>query len=117
MGQAVLYFEIIAPNMKQSGEFYASLFDWEVSSSDDPNYSIAMTGGDNGVFGGIGQAEKSGDERVTLYAGVDDVQAYLDKAEKLGGKTVQPPTDIPGYGTVALFADPAGQVTGLWNRA
>jgi predicted enzyme related to lactoylglutathione lyase len=117
MGQPVLYFEIITPNMKESGGFYAALFGWEVSSANDPNYSIAMTGGDNGVFGGIGQAEKAGDERVTVYVGVDDVQAYLDEAEKLGGKTVQPPTDIPGYGTVALFADPAGQVTGLWKRA
>lgn len=115
MGQPVLYFEIISPKRKESCDFYASLFGWEMMTNQDPNYAVAMTGGDNGVIGGIGQAEADGDERVSVYAGVDDVQAYLDKAEKLGGKTVQPPTDIPGYGTVALFADPAGQITGLWK--
>jgi len=31
----------------------------------------------------------------------------------LGGKTVMPPTDVPGGPTIAMFTDPAGNVTGL----
>jgi len=34
-------------------------------------------------------------------------------AERRGGKTVMPPTEIPGYVTLAMFTDPAGNVTGL----
>ena len=50
---------------------------------------------------------------VTFYVSVDDLQAYLDKAESIGGKTVTPPTEIPGVVTYAFFADPDGNVIGL----
>ena len=44
---------------------------------------------------------------------MDDLQAYLDRAESLGGKTLMPPTEIPGIVTLAMFADPEGNVTGM----
>ena len=44
---------------------------------------------------------------------VDDLKAYLDKVESMGGKTVMPPMDIPGGPTLALFADPEGNVVGM----
>ncbi len=44
---------------------------------------------------------------------VDDLQAYLDSVETLGGKIVQGITTIPGMVTMALFADPEGNVIGL----
>jgi predicted enzyme related to lactoylglutathione lyase len=51
---------------------------------------------------------------VTFYVELDDPQAYLAKAEKLGGKTVVPPTEVPEFGlTFAFFADPEGHVVGL----
>ena len=38
---------------------------------------------------------------------VDDLDAYLAKAEKLGGTTVVPPMDLTGgYGRIALFRRP-----------
>ncbi len=48
-----------------------------------------------------------------MYAQVDDPQAYLDKAVALGGKVVMGVTVIPDMVTMALFADPDGDVTGL----
>jgi predicted enzyme related to lactoylglutathione lyase len=44
---------------------------------------------------------------------VDDAQAALDNIEGLGGKTVQPPVQVPGGVTFALFADPEGHLVGL----
>jgi len=32
---------------------------------------------------------------VTFYVEVDDPTAYVARAEKLAGKTVVPPTDVP----------------------
>ena len=40
-------------------------------------------------------------------------QAYLDKAEELGGKTVMPPTEIPDIVTLAMFSDPEGNLIGM----
>ena len=50
---------------------------------------------------------------VTFYVDTDDLQASLDKAEALGGKTVLEPMDIPDGPSIAMFADPQGNVVGL----
>jgi predicted enzyme related to lactoylglutathione lyase len=44
------------------------------------------------------------------------VQAYLDKANSLGGKALVPPIDIP-TGTFAWFADLEGNTIGLFKPA
>ena len=50
---------------------------------------------------------------MTFYVQVDDPQAYLNKIEAAGGKTVVPVTEIPDMVTFAMFADPEGNVGGL----
>ena len=58
---------------------------------------------------------------VTFYVEVADPEAYLARAEKLGGKTVVPPTEIPAYNLTfamfAMFADPEGHLIGLSKGA
>jgi len=49
--------------------------------------------------------------------GVDDLQAALDKAESLGGKTVAPPMEIPGVVSLAFFSGPEVNVIGLMLNA
>src|SRR6184192_3957386 len=66
---------------------------------------------ERGIGGGIGQAQE-GDGYVTVYAEVDDPQAYLDKAEQLGGQTVVPVTEMEMV-TFALFTDPEGHLFGI----
>ncbi|NIR46995.1 hypothetical protein GWO43_00740, partial [candidate division KSB1 bacterium] len=68
--------------------------------------------GNNSIGGGIGPAQE-GPGHVTFYVQVDDPQAYLDKAESLGGKTLVPVTEIPNMVTFALFQDPEGHMVGL----
>jgi uncharacterized protein len=63
--------------------------------------------------GGLGADPPSGDGHLTFYAKADDLQATLDKAESLGGKTVMPPTEPMEGTTIVLFADPEGHVVGL----
>jgi predicted enzyme related to lactoylglutathione lyase len=42
----------------------------------------------------------------------------LEKVERLGGRTIVPPTTIEQFGlTFAFFADPEGHVVGLSKRA
>ena len=50
---------------------------------------------------------------VTVYIQVDDLQKYLDKAETLGGRTIVPPTTVPGMVKFALFMDLDGNAVGL----
>ncbi|MGH2584684.1 MAG: VOC family protein [Dehalococcoidia bacterium] len=111
MTNAVVHFEIIGKDGAKLQGFYRDLFGWRIDANNPMNYGL-VDNNDAGIGGGIGPGE--GDESlVTFYIGVDDLQAALDKAEQLGGKTVMPITEIPGMVIMAQFADPAGNVIGL----
>ena len=113
MGASVVHFEIMGGEGNQLEEFYRELFGWKINSENSMKYGVVDTeGGSGGINGGVGSA-KDGSKRVSIYAQVSDLQATLDRAEKLGGKTILPPTEVPGGPKLALFADPAGNVTGL----
>ena len=78
----------------------------------------ARPGRRKGIGGGIGASQDGGPGQVTFYVEVDDPAAYLAKAEKLGGQTIVPPSEIPDFGlTFAFFADPEGHVVGLSKGA
>jgi uncharacterized protein len=118
MGSPVAWFEITGPEPTVLIAFYRELFDWTVTDSPESGYSLIDTGGGgDAIGGGIGAVQSPDDPGgVTVYLRVDDLQAYLDKAEKLGGATVVSPTDLPGeFGRFAMFADPAGHTVGLWS--
>ena len=111
MPNHISHVEIIGTDAPRLQKFYADLFGWKVNADNPFNYGL-FDASDAGIGGGIGD-EMGGGKRVTLYIGVDNLQAYLDKAESLGGKTVMPPTTIMEGVTIALFTDPDGNVTGL----
>jgi predicted enzyme related to lactoylglutathione lyase len=113
MGAPVVHFEIMGGKGVNLGTFYGELFGWKIDSNNSMKYGIVDTGGaPGGINGGVGVTD-DGSKRVSIYAQVSDLQATLDRAEKLGGKTILAPTEVPGGPKLAMFADPAGNVTGL----
>jgi uncharacterized protein len=90
MGAPVAFFEFISNNPARIRLLHPT-FGWTAAESGHPQHG-----------------EQAG--RTTIY-----LQAYLDKAERLGGKTVLPPSLLPGdWGSFAVFADPDGHPVGLW---
>ena len=113
MGAPVLHFEIVGGEGSELETFYRQLFVWRINSNNPMKYGIVETGGGpGGINGGVCPAT-DGSKRVSVYAQVDDLQATLDRVEQLGGKTVLPPSEVPGGPKLAMFADPAGNITGL----
>lgn len=112
MGAPVVHWEIIGKDAKKLQDFYSKLFDWNINADNPMNYGLVQAQG-KGIGGGISADTQGGSGHVTIYAEVDDLQAYLDKAESMGAKTIVPVTEIPGMVTFALFADPEGHVVGL----
>lgn len=112
MPNPVVHWEIVSDTHgKELQRFYADLFGWQVDTNNPFDYGLVDTQSGRGVNGGIGPT--TGPTRVTIYAEVDDLQAYLDKAVSLGGQVLMPVTEIPSAVTMALFSDPAGNCTGL----
>lgn len=110
MGKPVVHFEISGKDAKKLQEFYGSIFDWHIDANNPMNYGVVDTHG-GGINGGIAAAQ--GPNQVTFYIEVDDPQAYLNRIESAGGKTLVPVTEIPNMVTFAQFADPEGNVVGL----
>src|SRR5207245_8919570 len=106
--------EIMGGQGKQLEEFYRQLFGWKSDSNNPMNYGMVERG-EGGIPGGVGpeMSEQGGTTRVTVYAMVDDLEATLKKAESLGGKVVLPVTNVPEGPTIAMFADPVGNMTGI----
>jgi len=113
MGAPIVHFEIMGGKGSELETFYGELFGWQINSNNPMKYGLVETGGGpRGINGGVGPGH-DGNNRVSVYAEVEDLQATLDRVERLGGKTVLGPTEVPGGPKLAMFADPAGNITGL----
>src|SRR5262249_20718182 len=110
MANTVTWFEVLGKDGKQLQRFYGDLFGWAIDADNPMGYGMTQAT-DGGIGGGIGQSD-DGAGSVTCYVSVDDPQAYLDRAEQLGGRTIVPVTETPMV-TFAQFADPQGNVVGV----
>ena len=110
MAAPVIHFEIGCKNTAKTVTFYSELLGWTTEA-----YGPAQmidTGSKQGISGHIQSLGHEPHNYVTVYVQVDDLQAYLDKATALGGKTLVKPVPIP-TGKFAWLADPDGNIVGL----
>lgn len=111
MGDPVIHFDISGQVPEELYKFYSLLFGWTINPMPGMNYALVRTPA-GAIDGGIGPA-RDGAGRVTIFVEVGDLQATLDKAERLGGGTIQEPVEVPGVVSLAMLADPAGNYIGL----
>jgi len=114
MGAPVVHFEIGCKDRDKTVKFYSSLFGWKIEPQG-PAAMIDTQGDGAGIGGHIIALGHEPHHFVNVYAQVNDLGAYLKKAESLGGKTIVPPQEVPGMGSFAWFADPEGTTLGLWQ--
>lgn len=111
-GEPVDWFEVIGSDAERTRSFYSELFDWEVD--DNVPYAMVDTGAGRGAAGGIG-ASQDGTTWATVYARVDDVERYLERAEGLGGRRLHGPMDVGDNTITGIFRDPVDNVFGLYH--
>jgi len=112
MGNPIVHFEIRSDDPDATRDFYAKLFGWTYPPGGFPGYTYVDSGVPEGTIPGGISPLQGGASLVTVFAGVQDVQAALDQAVALGGTIVQPAASAPGV-TFGLFADPQGHVVGV----
>lgn len=103
---AIGHFDVAGPDIEQLGNFYSSVFGWQV---DPRGTGYAMLKTPDGTPGGalvetveIGQAAS-----ITIGIVVSDLDKTLQAATESGGNVVMPKTDN-GWVKKAQINDPAG---------
>lgn len=111
----IVHIELWAKDPATSSKFYADVFDWKIEA--DPKFNYYMFSAAGGPGGGFVtdqyQQYKQGD--IIPYIATDDIDATLKKIEAMGGKTLQPKTEIEGIGWFAFFSDPGGNRLALYT--
>ena len=124
MSGRVVHFEIPYDNGERAQQFYADVFDWDISPLPEVRYLMAGTGPtsegtpDEPGFINGGLIERGlpiGGPLVVLL--VDDIDAALERIGRLGGTTVSAKQAVEPIGFSAYFKDTEGNVLGLWQRA
>ncbi len=127
MSHPVVHFEIIGSDPQALRAFFGELFDWEfdtpspvadeVSDAGDYGFVDLVTMDDGtGIRGGVGGGPGRAPQ-VLFYVAVDDVEAALQQAERLGGTRVMGPATSPSGLVVGHFTDPEGNLVGVAGGA
>lgn len=120
----VVFFEVPASDFKKAKEFYEKVFDWKVelwgdegamafTTPVDKDHNPTEPGGINGGF----YTRKSKHDQPSFGVETGSIDQSLKAIEKAGGKVVTPKHSIGEWGFMADFADPEGNVIGLWEKA
>ena len=111
MPSPIVHAEIRSNDPDATRAFFGALFGWTFPEGAIPGYTYVDCGVPNSLPAGISPLQGGG-PLVTFFVGVEDIDAAVAEASRLGGTVVQPTMRVPGV-AFALIADPAGQVVGL----
>jgi hypothetical protein len=119
MKDFISWFEIPAINFQQSVDFYNHIFDINMETNLNENYSMAFFPVDKGIGGSIvaGPGSTPGEAGPLLYLNAgQDLNVILNKVEKAGGRIVMSKTLInDDDGFFAIFIDPEGNKLALYS--
>jgi len=128
MGQPVVHFEVIGTDPEKLQSYYGDLFGWEFDTSAPVSKAVSQPGNYGfvdrnttsdgvGIPGGVGGGPGY-DGHAIFYVGVPDVEAALQKAERLGGtRRMGPAKNLEGGVVVGHFTDPEGHLIGVAGPA
>lgn len=115
---SIVHIDVAADNPRRAKKFYETLFDWKMDSPPGMDdyflFETVDAEGRPGFGGGLGK-RRDRSQAITSYIGVESIEAYSVKVEKLGGTVVEPKMPVPGWGYIALCIDTEGNTFGLWQ--
>lgn len=112
----IVHFELPIDDPVRATAFYRDVLGWEVAQFGEAPYWL-VTGGDPQAPGANGALVLRNETQAApvLIAGVDDIDAALDRAVALGAALVQAKLPVPGVGWSAYVRDPEGNTLGLFQ--
>lgn len=106
-----------SPDIDASAVFYGALFGWTTTEpgpvEETGGYRMFMKDGKN--VAGLGPAQEGMPIVWTTYFAVDDADKTAELVKTNGGAVFVEPMDVMDAGRMAIFADTAGAVFGVWQ--
>lgn len=115
MAAPIVHIEFRSADFARTAAFYNRLFDWQTQQNAAASY-MKFDGGEGGPSGGWVRADLVQAPGPVAYLVVDDLASKMSEIEKAGGRVLVASMPFAGGGEVGLFADPDGNVVGLWMR-
>lgn len=118
----VVHFEIQSKDLDVAQKFYSDVFGWTFQDmgTEFGNYRVITTGTElPGINGGltprVGKLPAPGTSAnaYVCIIGVDDIDAYIEKAKEAGALVALEKMDVPNVGLLAYFQDPDGNTFGI----
>jgi predicted enzyme related to lactoylglutathione lyase len=112
------WIDIMQTDGEAARSFYGALFGWEfddrMPADAGGHYWVAQLGGRD--VAGIGEAsEPVPTPAWNTYTSVRSADEAAARVRQAGGRVVTEPVDVFDAGRMAVFADPAGAVSGVWE--
>ena len=106
------WFELHTRDYAASLDFYREVFRWNThtfSDTDEMRYTTLRSGDQDlaGIYDASQELPEGKPAFWTIYFGVEDTDAALERVVELGGTVTQPAEDTP-YGRLAAATDPTG---------
>lgn len=99
--------QLVSTDPDATARFYADAFGWRIDRANALGYRRVATG-DGGTPGGIWPAPSSAHSFVQLFVAVDDVDAAIERAVRLGATVLVPRSALPEGEVMAVLKDPLG---------
>ena len=108
--------EIRVRDLEKAKNFYGSLFDWKIIGEKNTDYAYWLIDTGEKPDVGMWRFPEGKPLSVPVYILVDDIDKTLEKVAKFGGRVVVPKSK-EGGNAMATFADPDGNLFGLYEYA
>lgn len=110
----ITHTEIPVSDLEAGKAFYSSLFGWTIEAP--PGFeTYPMWRAPNEISGGALTAREEGFTQPRVTVEVDSIEDTLAKATEAGGSVVVDKQPISDTSWFAVFADPDGNVVGLFE--
>jgi len=112
-----IWIDLATSDLDRARQFYGDVFGWTFETSG-PEYGGYVTAvKDSQVVAGLmaNDPQWNAPDGWTTYLHTADIDTTLQAVTAAGGQSCGGAMDIPGKGRMAIFGDPAGAMTGLWQ--
>ncbi|HOP06183.1 MAG TPA: VOC family protein [candidate division Zixibacteria bacterium] len=110
------WYEAVSTDVPASTRFYTELLGWQAERKDSETMEYTVFKAGNTVAAGLMAMPPDATAVPSHWMGyiaVDNVDELAERSEKLGGKIIHGPADIPKVGRFLIIQDPTGAVVTL----